>query len=130
MKDKIAQWLLQVCLLGLLPVIARMFIWLVTNSGIEPFAIGDLVLFGLVLQSYTMNEISNSNYSEKVLVRVQFTFAFLLTVLFALVLAVTLAAPDNLNEQYLFKTTLGLSIVSFILGFFILITPKMEPNHV
>jgi hypothetical protein len=63
MKERLAGWLVTTCLFGLLPVIARAFVWTLFNSGVEPVAISDLVAFGLVIHSANIGEISRSSIS-------------------------------------------------------------------
>ena len=56
--DRAMTWLFYTCLLGLVPVICRIAVWLVVNNSIEPFEAIDLVVFGLVLHSANINEVN------------------------------------------------------------------------
>lgn len=70
MQTKKIRWLVYTVLVGLIPIVSRCFVWMVTHAGtIDPLAAADFVAFGLVLHIATINELdrlSNNNSSWKV----------------------------------------------------------------
>ncbi len=126
--ERVAGWLVTTCLFGLLPVIARVFVWTLFNSGVEPIAISDLVAFGLVIHSANIGEISRSHVSET-LKTVLVGLAVLFIVLYALLLFTTIASNGDLNHEALLKATIWLSVSSFVLGLCVvaLATEQTEP---
>lgn len=115
MAERLASWIVTTCLFGLLPAIARVFVWTLFNSGIEPVAISDLVAFGLVIHSANIGEISRSSISETWRT-VLIGFAVLFIVLYALLLFTTIASGGDMNHAALLRATIWLSVSSFILG--------------
>ena len=115
MAERLASWIVTTCLFGLLPAIARVFVWTLFNSGIEPVAISDLVAFGLVIHSANIGEISRSSISETWRT-VLIGFAVLFIVLYALLLFTTISSGGDMNHAALLRATIWLSVSSFILG--------------
>jgi len=67
MTDKKTKWLIYTVLVGLIPILSRLLVWLVTNTGtVNILSPSDFVIFGLVLHISNINEIehfSNVYYS-------------------------------------------------------------------
>lgn len=120
MTERLVSWIITTCLFGLLPVIARMFVWTLFNSGVEPIAISDLVAFGLVIHSANIGEISRSNISEtwKIVLN---GISVVFIVLYALLLFTTIASDGDMNHAALLRATIWLSLASFILGLLVVI---------
>ncbi|MGW8202004.1 hypothetical protein ACWGM0_05575 [Sphingomonas bisphenolicum] len=115
MTERLAGWIVTTCLFGLLPVIARWFVWTLFNSGVDPIAISDLVAFGLVIHSANISEISRSSISD-VWKTVLVGLAVVFIVLYALLLFTTIAAGGDMNQDALLRATIWLSVGSFVLG--------------
>lgn len=115
MTERLAGWIITTCLFGLLPVIARAFVWTLFNSGVEPIAISDLVAFGLVIHSANIGEISRSSISDT-WKTVLIGLAVVFIVLYALLLFTTIASDGDMNHEALLRATIWLSVGSFILG--------------
>ena len=116
MGERTVNWLVYTCLLGLIPAIARLFVWAMSDRGVDPFAISDLVAFGLVLHSANINEVNRVARSDTNWKTVHNGVSILFLVLYALLLFTTIASPTNLNRSSLLYTTLLLSAVSFALS--------------
>jgi len=114
MGERTVSWLIYTCLLGLIPVIARLFVWSISNSGVDALDISDLVAFGLVLHS--ANEVNRISRSDRNWKTVHNGMSVLFLVLYALLLFAVIASPSNLNRSALLDTTLLLSVVSFALS--------------
>ena len=113
MGERTVNWLIYTCLLGLVPVVARLLVWVISNSGVDVLAISDLVAFGLVLHSANINEVNRSSHSDPEWQTVHNGVSILFIVLYALLLFATISSPTNLNKTSLLYTTLLLSAVSF-----------------
>lgn len=63
MGNKKIKWLIYTVLVGFLPILSRLIVWLVTSKGtIDLFSAPDFVAFGLVLHISNINEIEH--YTE------------------------------------------------------------------
>lgn len=60
MKNKKIKWLIYTVLVGLIPVLSRSIVWLVTTQGaVSLFNASDFIAFGLVLHISNINEIEH-----------------------------------------------------------------------
>ena len=59
MENKKIKWLIYTVLVGFIPILSRLLVWLVTTNGIDLFAASDFVAFGLVLHISNINEIEH-----------------------------------------------------------------------
>lgn len=59
MENKKIKWLIYTVLVGFIPILSRLLVWLVTTKGIDLFAASDFVAFGLVLHISNINEIEH-----------------------------------------------------------------------
>jgi hypothetical protein len=123
MMQRVVGWLVTTCLFGLLPVISRAFVWVLSNSGVEPVAISDLVAFGLVIHSSNIGEISRSGISET-WKTVSSGFSVLFIVLYTLLLFTTIASGGDINHESLLKGTMFLGVSSFLLGLSVVMVAK------
>lgn len=120
MNERTVNWLIYTCLLGLIPVIARFFVWLISNDGVDLIAISDLVAFGLVLHSANINEINRISEEDTKWKTIHNGISIIFIVIYALLLFGTIASSSNLNKSSLLVTTLILSIVSFFISYGVL----------
>jgi hypothetical protein len=116
MGERTVHWLIYTCLLGLVPVIARFVVWIISNNGVDVLAISDLVAFGLVLHSANINEVNRISQADTNWKTIHNGASILFIVLYALLLFATIASPSNLNSTALLYTTLLLSAVSVALS--------------
>lgn len=114
-RDRLTSWFTNICLLGLIPVVARLFVWELSKQGVEPFAVSDLVAFGLVVHSANINEISRSNF-EEVWSNIHLVISILFIVLYALLLFTTILSIKDLRDTAILDSTGVLAIVSFVSG--------------
>ena len=65
MENKKIKWLIYTVLVGLIPILSRLLIWLVTKEGtVEMLNASDFVAFGLVLHISNINEIEHISSSH------------------------------------------------------------------
>ena len=120
MGDRTVNWLVYTCLVGLIPVIARLALWAVSVTDVEPLAISDLVAFGLVLHSANINEVSRLKAADSRWISVQNGLSILFLILYGLILFTTILPTDKLDSEALLFSTIGLAIVSFVLSLTVL----------
>lgn len=126
MHQRTINWLVYTCLIGLIPVISRIFVWMTSNSGVAPIAISDLVAFGLVLHSSNIQEVSTSNNIDPRWSAVHNGFSVVFLVLYSLILFTTISSAPNLNDNALMKSCLVLSFVSFLISLSIFYRSNIE----
>jgi hypothetical protein len=117
MGERTIAWLIYTCLIGLIPVISRVFIWSVSKSGIEPIAISDLVAFGLVLHASNIHMINAGEETESRLKIVHNGLSVLFLVIYSIILMATVADIESIDYSSLRSSTLILCVVSFALSF-------------
>lgn len=120
MGERTVNWLIYTCLLGLIPVIARLVVWLISTKGVDPIAISDLVAFGLVLHSADINEVNRIKDADSQWKTVHNGFSIVFIMVYALLLFGTIASSDNLNQSSILFTTLLLGLASLAISFSIL----------
>jgi hypothetical protein len=120
MGERTVNWLIYTCLLGLIPVIARLVVWLISTKGVDPIAISDLVAFGLVLHSANINEVNRIKDADSQWKTVHNGFSIVFIMVYALLLFGTIASSDNLNQSSILFTTLLLGLASLAISFSIL----------
>lgn len=120
MGERTVNWLVYTCLVGLIPVIARLALWAVSRSDVEPLAISDLVAFGLVLHSANINEVSRLKVADPRWTSVQNGLSIIFLILYGLILFTTILPSDKLDSSALLKSTIGMAVVSFLLSLTVL----------
>lgn len=115
MVERTVNWLIYTCLLGLLPVLARLFVWTLSNKGVDPVAVGDLVAFGLVLQSANISEVNRSKGDDPIWQTVNNGASVLFIAMYGLLMFAAISLPENINQTRILYTTIALSVVSFLL---------------
>ncbi|AFJ43528.1 hypothetical protein [Francisella orientalis] len=66
MGNKKIKWLIYTVLVGLIPILSRLIVWLVTKKGsVSLFSPSDFVAFGLVLHISNINEIEHFSGIQK-----------------------------------------------------------------
>lgn len=120
MGERTVNWLIYTCLLGLIPVIARFVVWLISKSGVELFAISDLVAFGLVLHSANINEVNRLRDPDAKWKTIHNGISIVFIVIYTLLLFSTISSSENLNQKSILSTTIILGIVSFLISYSVL----------
>jgi len=120
MNARRVNWLVYTCLVGLIPTISRLVVWMISKDGGDALAISDLVAFGLVLHSANINEVSRLPDADESWKTIHNGVSILFLVIYALLLFTTIASSDNLNKTSILYTTLLLCLVSFVLGWNVL----------
>jgi hypothetical protein len=123
-SNKKTKWLVYTVLIGLIPVLIRFTIWLVTTGAvIELFSAFDFVAFGLVLHISNINEIEHITHMKPSWKTAQNGIAILFIVAYSTLFALTLlgeSVPNLVNSESVTYGCISLSVVSFIISFSVL----------
>ena len=103
--DKKTKWLIYTVLVGLIPILSRIFVWSVTEAGVVSLIMAsDFIAFGLILHISNINEIEHLADDEKSWKTVQngvsIAFIAFYSVLFALIMISDLSFHiiDTINQ--------------------------------
>lgn len=124
MKNSKSKWLAYTVLVGLIPILARLLVWLIVNSDIVlPFAATDFVAFGLVLHISNINELEHVSAQSKPWKTVQNGISVIFIALYSVLFAVILLAEKNptlINANSLLACVVALAVTSFVLSLSVL----------
>jgi membrane-associated PAP2 superfamily phosphatase len=121
MESKKIKWLIYTVLVGLIPIIARILVWGVTQTGtVSLFAASDFIAFGLILHISNINEIEHLSDSDKSWKTIQngtsILFIALYSILFSLIM-LSESIPNFINTQVIKICVIFLSVISFLISF-------------
>ncbi|MFB2744880.1 hypothetical protein [Aeromonas veronii] len=121
MENKKIKWLIYTVLVGLIPILSRLFVWCVTEPGIVSIiTASDFIAFGLVLHISNINEIEHLSDDEKSWKTIQngtsIAFIAFYSVLFALIM-VSEGMPLFIDAVAIKKCTVLLAAISLLISF-------------
>jgi hypothetical protein len=121
MENKKIKWLIYTVLVGLIPILARLMVWGVTQTGIVSIlATSDFIAFGLILHISNINEIEHITDDNKSWKTAQngtsILFIALYSILFSLVMLGE-GIPTLINSRPIMICTIFLATVSFMISF-------------
>ncbi len=124
MADRNVKWIFYTVLVGLIPVFARLIVWIVDESRSVPaFDATDFIIFGLVLHISIINEIEHlhqGNQSWKTAHNgTSLLFIVILAVLFACQI-LDQAKPELFNDAAILSIACAMGAVSFLLSLTVL----------
>ncbi len=119
--NKKINWLIYTVLIGLIPVISRIFICLVTTTdNIMWLNSSDLVAFGLILHISNINAIEHLSDSDKNWKTIQNGTSILFITVYAVMFALSVVAegiPLFIDSNSIKTCVIILCIVSFLLSY-------------
>ena len=121
--NKKTKWLIYTVLVGLIPFLSRLTIFIVSNNRDLDFLINaaDFVAFGLVLQISNINELEHLDSEEKDWKTIQIGTSIVFIAIYSLLFSLTLISTGNPNsgfDEWSIKwCTIALSTVSFLLSY-------------
>ncbi|MBB1350164.1 MULTISPECIES: hypothetical protein [unclassified Pseudoalteromonas] len=121
MSTKKNKWLIYTVLVGLIPILSRFLVWLVTEPGVVSLiTASDFIAFGLVLHISNINEIEHLTSDEKSWKTTQngtsITFIAFYSVLLALIM-ISEGTPSIVNSDVIKYCTIVLAFISFLISF-------------
>ena len=121
MENKKIKWLIYTVLVGLIPILSRIFVWSVTESGVVSLIMAsDFIAFCLILHISNINEIEHLTDDEKSWKTVQngtsIAFIAFYSVLFALIM-ISEGIPSFIDIDAIKNCAVGLAVISFLISF-------------
>ena len=121
MQDRKIKWLMYTVLVGLVPVLSRLLIWVISQDrSVDVLNPADFLVFGLILHISIINEIEHFNDNQRSWKTFQngtsIAFIAMYGVLFASYL-LDQSNPGLINTGYIKIVALSLSAISLLLSF-------------
>lgn len=120
MKISINKWLAYTFLVGLIPVLARLLVWLIAMPGIvSPLVSADFVAFGLILHISVINEIEHLHSKDDGWKTIQNGTSLIFVTLYGALYTATIISEKGMaliDSSALLRSSIVLSIVSSILS--------------
>ena len=124
MKNTKSKWLAYTVLVGLIPILSRLLVWLIANGEVlHAFAAADFVAFGLVLHISNINELEHALVQNKPWKTVQNGVSVIFIALYSVLFATLLLAekhPTLIDANSMLNCVAVLAFASFILSLSIL----------
>lgn len=121
MTDRKIKWLMYTVLVGLIPVVARLLIWAISQDrNLEFVNAADFVVFGLILQISNINEVEHFNDSQGSWKTIQNGTSIAFIAVYGVLFAAYLLGQSNpglIDPEAIRFLAIGLSIVSFVLSY-------------
>lgn len=118
MNNKKAKWLIYTVLVGLIPIICRFFVWLVTKENIVDLILpSDLIAFGLILHISNINEIEHFEESNSQWKTIQNGISIVFIAIYSVFFTLTLFDKNFIDIEAITKSTFALCVVSFLLSY-------------
>lgn len=118
MGNKKIKWLIYTVLVGLIPILSRFIVWLVTKEGsVNLFSPSDFVAFGLVLHISNINEIEHFTGIEREWKTAQNGISIAFIAFYSVLFALTLIGENIVDANAITICTMVLSIVSFLISY-------------
>ena len=120
MGRKKTKWIIYTVLVGLIPILSRLFIWLVTKTGpLQPFTASDFVAFGLILHISNINEIEHATDIEKSWKTIQNGISIIFITFYSVLFSLALIGEqsDIIEVCTLTLCAFSLSLVSFLISY-------------
>ena len=121
MSDKKIKWLMYTVLVGLIPVLLRMLIWVISqNPTMSMLNAADFIVFGLILHISNINEIEHLNENEKAWKTFQIGTSIAFITFYSVLFASYLLGESNpglVKSEYIKYIAISLSAASFLISF-------------
>lgn len=121
MGDKKIKWLIYTVIVGMLPILLRLLVWLVDKTKtVEPFSAADFVMFGLVLHISNINEIEHLQKLDKTWKTVQNGSSVVFITIYSVFFALTLLSgihPPLIDQTRIIYYAAALNVASLILSY-------------
>lgn len=118
MGNRKIKWLIYTVLVGLIPILSRLIVWLVTKEGsVELLSPSDFVAFGLVLHISNINEIEHFSGADREWKTAQNGISIAFIAFYSVLFALTLVGETIVDVQAIVICTIVLSVVSFLISY-------------
>ncbi|HSH24744.1 MAG TPA: hypothetical protein VLA13_04320 [Massilibacterium sp.] len=118
MGSKKVKWLIYTVLVGLIPILSRLIVWIVTKQGsVDLLSPSDFVAFGLVLHISNINEIEHFSGVDRGWKTSQNGISIAFIAFYSVLFALTLVGKTIVDVQAITICTVVLSVVSFLISY-------------
>lgn len=118
MGSKKIKWLIYTVLVGLIPILSRLIVWVVTKEGsVNLFSPSDFVAFGLVLHISNINEIEHFSGIQKEWKTTQNGISIIFIAFYSVLFALTLIGENIVDVNAITICAMVLSVVSFLISY-------------
>lgn len=116
--EKKVKWLIYTVVVGLIPIVSRLIVWIVTKQGtVDLLSPSDFVAFGLILHISNINEIEHFSEIEKEWKTVQNGISIAFIAFYSVLFTLNLIGNGIVNVSAITKCAIGLSVVSFFISY-------------
>lgn len=131
MTDKKAKWLIYTVLVGLIPILSRSLVWLVTKTGTVTFlSPADFVAFGLVLHISNINEVEHFSTAGKEWKTIQNGISISFVAFYSVLYTLTLLGDKVVNILVITYCSAALAFVSLLISYSVYDrTSKLQKTH-
>jgi hypothetical protein len=118
MGSKKIKWLIYTVLVGLIPILSRLIVWVVTKEGsVNLLSSSDFVAFGLILHISNINEIEHFSKVEREWKTTQNGISIAFISFYSVLFALNLVGEKIVDVKSIKICTVVLSIVSFLISY-------------
>jgi O-antigen/teichoic acid export membrane protein len=101
-------------------------VWTISKEPVEPFAVADMVAFGLVIHSSNINEVNRLRDEDERWKTVHNGASIVFILVYGLLFFAAISPPKNFNYDAVINITIILSVVSFALGLSVLLRSNLN----
>ncbi len=131
MGNKKIKWLIYTVLVGLIPILSRLIVWVVTKAGsVNLLSPSDFVAFGLVLHISNINEIEHFLGVEMGWKTAQNGISIAFIAFYSVLFALNLIGENIVDGEAITICTVVLSIVSFLISYSVYDRISKSPSSV
>ena len=120
MPSRKAKWLMYTVLVGLIPAMARILMWLISpNQDFDMLNAVDFIIFGLVLHISNINELEHFNDREKSWKTIHNGISVFLIAMYSILFAYHISGEvntDSVNYENMKRISIILGIASFLIS--------------
>lgn len=131
MEAKKTKWLIYTVLVGLIPIICRFLVWVISEKGsIDIISPADLIVFGLVLHISNINELENLNDLNSNIKTIYNGLSIAFISFYSVLFTFTLIAMKSISLVSLKNCCMILALTSFFISFSIYFSKKNSLNAI
>lgn len=115
---KVVKWWVYTVLIGLLPAVMRLVVWLLTDFGVQLLAVSDVIAFGLVLHISMINEAEDAEWLSKKLQTVNHGVSVIAIAIYCVFYAVSVIGEKSASvaQNNLLYCSLVIALISLLLS--------------
>lgn len=118
MQSSKRKWLIYTVMVGLIPVVARAIVWMITKPGtLEIIAAADFIAFGLVLHISNINEIEHVSTVDRDWKTTQNGFSIMFIACYSVLFAFALLDESVVSRPGMLYLSVLLAVVSFVISY-------------